>query len=97
MVARDHPPVVALRWARAPDGDHEVVVTTGGITGMPALDDVDRVARLCLALKRLGYSVRVDCVDDELVRLIDFVGLSEALLSVERHWEAENGEEPRNV
>ena len=39
------------------------------------LGHVDAVARLVLAARRLGCAARVELVDDELVELLDLVGL----------------------
>ena len=60
-------------------GDVELVL--GRLDGRPPdLELVDGLARLELAARRLGCSVRVRAPCDELRGLLELVGLSELLL-----------------
>jgi hypothetical protein len=58
-------------------GDDVVVVRVDG--GPPDLDVVDRLARLTLALKRGGWTLRVEQPPPELTELLDLCGLSQLL------------------
>jgi hypothetical protein len=67
-------------------------------SGQPDLDVIDELARLQLAAKRLGCSVRLDHASRPLTELLDLVGLGEVVsgrLLVEMGGEAEGGEELR--
>ena len=64
----------------------------------PDLDVVDELARLQLAAKRMGCSVRLDHASRPLMELLDLVGLGEVVsgrLVVEMGGEAEGGEKMR--
>ena len=60
-------------------GDHEGVL--GRLVGpCPDLDTVDALARLQLAARRLGFSIRLDEVHPQLSELLDLAGLRLLLL-----------------
>ena len=86
----------------AVDGSRAVVLVLGGgvevvlwrMDGMsgPDLGLVDRLARLQLAARRLGYSIRLRNPCAELRALVDLVGLTD-VLPFEAGGEAEGGEQ----
>jgi hypothetical protein len=60
-------------------GDCEVVV--GRVTGTrPDLGAVDALARLQLAARRRGWSIRLDNLSAELAGLLDLVGLADVVV-----------------
>jgi hypothetical protein len=66
--------------------------------GGPALDLVDELARLQLAARRLGCSIRLRDASIDLWELLDFLGLAEVVTGVaglrpEVGGEAEDGEQ----
>ena len=68
----------------------------------PDLGTIDGLARLALALRRLGYDVRLGQAPAELIGLMTLVGLADvvpcaATLPVEVRREPEHGEELRRV
>ncbi|HZA78543.1 MAG TPA: hypothetical protein VE623_19360 [Acidimicrobiales bacterium] len=74
------------------DDDVEVVLwRMDGLSG-PDLGLVDRLARLQLAARRLGYAIRLRNPCDELRALLDLVGLTD-VLSLEAGGEAERREQ----
>src|ERR687891_640954 len=74
------------------DDDVEVVLwRMDGLSG-PDLGLVDRLARLQLAARRLGYAIRLRNPCDELRALLDLVGLSD-VLPLEAGGEAERREQ----
>jgi hypothetical protein len=75
------------------DDDVELVLwRMDGLSG-PDLDLVDRLARLQLAARRLGYAIRLRNPCDELRSLLDLVGLTD-VLPLEAAGQAEGGEQP---
>jgi hypothetical protein len=67
----------------------------------PGLSDVDNLARLQLAARRLGCSIRLHGVSPDLWELLDLAGLARLIgvggpggLVVEVGGEAERGEQP---
>ena len=60
------------------------------------LATVDAVARLVLAARRLAWEIRLCHASPELLDLLSFAGLGEAL-GVEACGQAEQGEEHRRV
>jgi hypothetical protein len=89
------------------DGDAIVMVVDGDVTltswpvhvtKPPDLSVVEELARLQLAARRLGWSIRVVCPCPRLRELLDLVGLVELLVDgrrsvVEMGGEAEGGEQ----
>ena len=74
------------------DDDVEVVLwRMDGLSG-PDLGLVDRLARLQLAARRLGYAIRLRNPCDELSALLDLLGLSD-VLPLEARREAERREQ----
>jgi hypothetical protein len=71
-------------------GESEVISWPWEHDGPPDLSSVDELARLALAVRRLGWSVRVQDPSNALRELLDLVGLR---LVVEVGGEAEEGEE----
>ncbi len=85
---------------RAPDatvvlvrGDVEVATWTLGDCGRPDLDVVDELARLALTARRMGCSILLRHVGDQLSQLLDLVGLRQELLGVEVVGQTEVGEQ----
>jgi hypothetical protein len=77
------------------DGDVELVVGRLDAT-RPDLAVVDTLARLQLAARRLGWSVRLRHPCAELCRLLELVGLAEVLgLPLEAGRQAERREQLR--
>jgi len=79
-------------------GDVELASWTLRRTARLDLAVVDQLARLQLAARRLGCSVRLRAADPGLLALLDLVGLAEVLVgdgdsSGEASGEAEGGEE----
>lgn len=73
----------------------------GGVTE-PDVGTVDALARLQLAARRLGRSIRLRQASDELQELLSLAGLSDVLpcraeLLVEAEGQAEEREEARRV
>jgi hypothetical protein len=60
------------------------------------LRTVEALARLQLVARRLGCELRLRHAPADLLRLIEFSGLSE-VLRLEPGWEAEEREDPRRV
>ena len=58
--------------------------------------ELDRIARLHLALRRQGYELRLTSPSSSLLELIAFCGLAR-VLRVEPSGEAEEREQPRRV
>ncbi len=80
------------------DGDAEVVIGHLDL-GHPDLALVDALARLQLAARRLGCSLRLRHPGQELCELLDLVGLADVVagrpgLPLEPGREAEGDEEP---
>ena len=76
------------------DGDVEVATwCLGGLTA-PDLALVDALARLQLAARRLGWSIRVRDAGGQLAALLDLVGLAE-VLPLEARGEPEGREQLR--
>lgn len=73
-------------------GDREVRLGRVGGGARCDLGLVDRLLRLQLAARRLGWSVRLDDVRDDLRALLVLVGLADAL-ALEPGRQAEGGEE----
>jgi len=72
------PSHVSSAWVELIDGNHCVAVWP--LTGIRRdMEVVDSLARLQLAAKRLGWSIRVRNPDDELRALLEFAGLAEVL------------------
>ena len=59
------------------DGDIEVAAWVLNAPPHPDLDLVDALTRLCLAMRRRGWQVRLRNPDRELCELLDLVGLAE--------------------
>jgi hypothetical protein len=74
------------------DGDVEVVIAALG-RATPDLSMVDALARLQLAVRRAGCSIRLRRPCPELVRLLDLVGVAGLLL--EPGWQPEGDEQLR--
>ena len=79
-------------------GDVELASWPLAGTGGPDLDLVDELARLQLAARRLGCSIRLRDASADLRELLDFLGLAEVLTGVaglrpELGGEAEDGEQ----
>ena len=74
------------------DDDVEVVLWRMDGPSGPDLGLVDRLARLQLAARRLGYAIRLRNPCDELRALLDLVGLSD-VLPLEAGREAERREQ----
>jgi len=74
-------------------GDVEVASWPLAGCGRPDLALVDGLARLELAARRLGYSIRLHEACVELLELLDLCGLSEALLRLEPGRETESSEQ----
>ena len=83
-------------WVERPDPVTEVVVRRGDVElarwtlncdGHPDLGTVDDVARLQLAARRLGWSVRLGAAAAAMSELLELAGLTEVL------GETEGGEE----
>ncbi|MGI9023024.1 MAG: hypothetical protein ACR2HV_07315 [Acidimicrobiales bacterium] len=70
-------------------GDVEVASWTLAGDGRPGLAVVDDLARLVLAVRRMGCSVRLRDPGVELSELLDLAGLSEAVAEPERPSERE--------
>ena len=62
----------------------------------PSLATVDGIARLQLAVRRRGCKLRLDHADGQLLDLIEFAGLADAL-GVETSRQAEQREKPVGV
>jgi ABC-type transporter Mla MlaB component len=58
-------------------GDAEVACWPLPAGGHPDVTVVDQLARLQLAARRLGYSIRLRGAPSELLELIDLAGLSD--------------------
>jgi hypothetical protein len=90
---------LAARLRAVPHGHHpaEVVCDVGAVTD-PSLGDVEALARLQLAARRLGYRIRLRGASDRLRELLALTGLDGILpLWVEPVGEAEEGEEALGV
>lgn len=77
-------------------GDVELVV--GRLAGVrPDLALVDALARLQLAARRLGWSIRLCGPDARLCELLDLAGLTDVVRvagsPLQAGWEAEGGEQ----
>ena len=77
------------------EGRRVVVVVDGRSFERPDLGTVNALARLQLAAKRLGWTVRLRNPTVELSALLDFLGLSDAVagLPLEPGGEPEGGEQ----
>jgi hypothetical protein len=62
----------------APEGDVDVVCDLSALVD-PDLGTIDGLARLALALRRLGCDVRLDQAPSELSGLLAFVGLADVM------------------
>ncbi len=58
----------------------------------PDAGTIERLARLALAARRLGFAIRLHGASEELAELLEFAGLSE-VLGVEPRGQTEEGEE----
>ncbi len=76
-------------------GDVEVATWPLARGGRPDLAVVDGLARLTLAARRSGYSIRLRDVGEDLSELLDLVGLREVVSGVEAGGQAEEGEQVR--
>ena len=65
-------------WVELTDGTRAIASWPLACT-RPDLGVIDRLARLHLAARHIGWSIRVRNATDELVALIEFVGLDEVL------------------
>ena len=74
-------------------GHVEVASWPLATTGRPDLSLVDGLARLQLAARRLGYSIFLRGACDDLVALLDLVGLAAVVLGVEVGGEPEGREQ----
>jgi len=61
-------------------GDAEVACWPLPAGQNPDLSLVDQLARLQLAARRLGFSLRLRCVPSQLRELIDLAGLSDIVM-----------------
>jgi hypothetical protein len=85
----------------APPEETVDVVCDASALSQPDLGTIDGLARLALALRRLGYDIRLDPAPSELTGLLALVGLADVVRCagsvVEARREAEHREELRGV
>lgn len=91
---RDTASVVLVR------GEVEVASWPLVVTGRPDVTVADELARLAVAARRLGCSIRLRNASGELVELLDLLGLADLLcgrnpVELEVGREAEGGEQGR--
>jgi hypothetical protein len=83
-----------------PEEDVDVVCDASALS-QPDLGTIDGLAHLALALRRLGYDIRLDPAPSELIGLLALVGLADVVPCagsvVEARGEAEHREELGSV
>jgi hypothetical protein len=94
-------PALCEGFRVAPPGEDVDVVCDASAVSHPDLGTIDGLARFALALRRLGYDIRLDPAPSELIKLLALVGLAEVVPCagsvVEARREAEHREEPGGV